>query len=148
MGITPFAGVTKLPSRTHAKLPIPTGASLPIGTNAKMPNENDAALPGGTSAKIPSQRSSAVERQRRLEEAMAFLRQHLAAGPQPTRALLKAARDSGIAARTLHRAKDALSVRPERSGGYGAHGQWTWYPLATAGQASTTSARKEQVVAS
>lgn len=53
---------------------------------------------------------------------MAFLRQHLASGPQPARTLLKAARKAGIAERTLHRAKDLLDVTSERSGGYAGHG--------------------------
>lgn len=140
MGIGPFAASRKLPTGTNAEMPN-EGESLPLDkTNAKMPFS--------TATKMPSQRISAAERLRRLEEAKAFLRQHLAAGPQLARTLLKAARAAGIATRTLHRAKDALGVRPERSGGYGAHGQWTWYPLATTGQASTSSARMEQVVAS
>ena len=120
MGIAPFGGVAKMPMRTNAKLPIPARASLLGGTNAKMPLDSAATM--------PSPYSSAAERLRRLEEAKAFLRQHMTAGPQPARTLLKAARAAGIATRTLHRAKDALGVRPERSGGYGAHGQWTWYP--------------------
>ena len=86
---------------------------------------------------MPSQRVSAAERLRRLAEAKAFLRQYLATGPQPARTLLKAARAAGIATRTLHRAKDALGVRPERSGGYGAHGQWTWYPPEAGGPAAS-----------
>lgn len=123
MAIVPFVGVAKMTIRTNAKLPIPARASLLGGTNAKLPNR----------------RISAAERLRRLEEAKVFLRAHLAGGPQPARALLKAARAAGIATRTLHRAKDALGVRPERSGGYGAHGQWTWYPPAAGGQATTSS---------
>lgn len=90
-----------------------------------------AKLPSGTHAQLPHRRLSAAERLRRLEEAKAFLRQQLAAGPQAARVILKAARAAGIATRTLHRAKDALGVRPERSGGYGAHGKWTWYPPVT-----------------
>lgn len=92
-------------------------------------------MPFASSAKLPSQSISAAERLRRLEESKAFLRAHLAAGPQPARTLHKAARAAGIATRTLHRAKDALGVRPERSGGYGAHGQWTWYPPEAGGSA-------------
>jgi hypothetical protein len=98
--------------------------------------------------KLPKPRLSVAERLWQLVEAMAFLCQHLAAGPQPARVLLKAARTAGIAERTLHRAKDALGVRPERSGGYGAHGQWTGYPLQAAGEVVSTSARKEPGVAS
>ena len=112
MGIGPFVDSAKMPNGVEAAL-------LP-GTIAKMPF--------GSSAKMLSPRISAAERLRRLEEAKAFLRTHLATGPQPARTLLNAARGAGIATRTLHRAKDALGVRPERSGGYGAHGLWTWYP--------------------
>lgn len=145
MDIAPFVGVAKMPTGTNAKLPIPARASLPIGTSAKMPNQADASMLGGTSAKLPSassammpsQRISVADRLRRLEEAKAFLRAYLAAGPQPARTLVKAARAAGIATRTLHRAKDALGVRPERSGGYGAHGQWTWYPPEAGGSGTT-----------
>jgi len=87
-------------------------------------------MPVGSNAQLPHQRLSVEERLRRLEEAKAFLRQQLASGPQLARVVLKAAHAAGIATRTLHRAKDALGVRPERSGGYGAHGRWTWYPAA------------------
>lgn len=120
MGTNPFVDAN-VPSRTNAKMPNDADTLFLNGTNAKMPF--------GPAAQMPSRRISAAERLRRLEEAKAFLRAHLAAGPQPARTLLKAARAAGIATRTLHRAKDALGVRPERSGGYGAHGQWTWYPV-------------------
>lgn len=76
-------------------------------------------------AKLPNQRLSVAELLRRLEEALAFLRQHLAFGPQPARALLKAARAAGIAERTLHLAKDLLGVTTEHTGW---HGQWIWQP--------------------
>ena len=106
-----------------------------MGTNPFV----DANVPSRTNAKMPNQHISAAERLRRLEEAKAFLRTHLAAGPQPARMLVKASRAAGIATRTLHRAKDALGVRPERSGGYGAHGQWTWYPPEADGPATSPS---------
>ncbi len=97
MGIGPFAGNAKMPSRTNAKLPKP--------------------------------RVSAEERLRRLEEAIAFLRQRLAAGPQPAKTLLQAAYTAGIAERTLHRAKDVLGVTTEHTGW---HGQWIWQPPSAA----------------
>jgi hypothetical protein len=131
MGISPFVANAKLPSRTNAKVPNEAEAMLPPETNAQMPF--------GPAAQMPSQRISAAERLRRLEEAKAFLRAHLAIGPQPARSLLKAARAAGIATRTLHRAKDALGIRPERSGGYGAHGQWTWYPPEAGGSSASPS---------
>ena len=73
---------------------------------------------------------------------MALLHQRLAAGPQPARVLLKAAKAAGIAERTLHRAKDLLGVTTERSGGYGAHGQWGWFPSAAASSSVTTDAHE------
>ena len=118
MGMAPFVA--------SAKMPIPE-ASMSTGTNAQLPL---------------MWQLSVAERLRRLEEAKAFLRQQLAAGPQPARAVLKAARAAGIATRTLHRAKDALGVRPERSGGYGAHGRWTWYPPAAADFMASPLVRK------
>lgn len=87
-----------------------------------------AKLPTGPVPKRPIQRMSAEERLRRLEEAIAFLRQQLATGPQPAKALLQAAKSAGIAERTLHRAKDVLAVTTEHTGW---HGQWVWRPPAT-----------------
>ena len=79
--------------------------------------------PAGT--KVPIPRLSAAERLRRLEEAKAFLRQHLRAHPVPARILIKDAKAAGIASRTLHRAKDALGVQVQRQG-WGQGGQWLW----------------------
>jgi hypothetical protein len=78
-------------------------------------------------AKMPSQRISAKERLRRLEEAKRFLRQQLATGPRPAKALIKDAKAAGIVSRTLHRAKDALDVQVQRHG-WGQGGQWIWVP--------------------
>lgn len=99
----------------------------PFVARANVP-QAEAPLPIGTNSKMPIQWVSVTERLCRLEEAKVFLHQQLAAGPKPARAVLKAARAAGIASRTLHRAKDALGVTPERSGGFGAYGKWTWYP--------------------
>ena len=44
------------------------------------------------------------------DEAMTFLRDILANGAQPAKAVLAAARDAGIAERTLHRAKKTLGI--------------------------------------
>lgn len=82
-------------------------------------------LPTEPAPKRPIQRLSTEERLRRLEEAIAFLRQHLTDGPQPAKALLQAAYSAGIAERTLHRAKDVLGVTTEHTGW---HGQWVWQP--------------------
>ena len=90
-------------------------------------------LPSGTNAKLPKRRLSAEERLRRLEEAIAFLRQQLAAGPQPAKALFQAAYSAGIAERILHRAKDVLGVTTEHTGW---HGQWVWRPSAAVSSSS------------
>lgn len=82
-------------------------------------------LPSGTHAKLPKPQLSTEERLRRLEEAIAFLHQQLAAGPQPAKTVLQAAYSAGIAERTLHRAKDVLGVTSEHTGW---HGQWVWRP--------------------
>lgn len=81
--------------------------------------------PFASSAKVPKLRLSAAERLRRLEEAKAFLRRHLATSPVPARVLIKEASAVGIANRTLHRAKDALGVQVQRQG-WGQGGQWFW----------------------
>jgi hypothetical protein len=52
------------------------------------PFDASAKLPTGPVPKLPKQRLSAEERLRRLEEAIAFLQQHLATGPHPTKTLL------------------------------------------------------------
>lgn len=88
----------------------------PFVVSAKAP-------PDGT--KVPKPQLSAAERLRRLEEAKAFLRQHLGAQPVPARALIKDAKKVGITNRTLHRAKDALGVQVQRQG-WGQGGQWLW----------------------
>src|SRR5690348_4207980 len=110
MGTGPFAPSAKLPD---------AGRKLPTRTYVKVLKT--------AVAKAPKQRLSAAERLRRLEEAIAFLRQHLEAGPQPAKALLQAAKAAGIAERTLHRAKDVLGVTTEHTGW---HGQWVWRPSA------------------
>lgn len=89
-----------------------------------------AKMPRRTHAKLSKQKLSAEERLRRLDEAIAFLRQHLVAGPQPAKLLLQAAKTAGIAERTLHQAKDVLGVTTEHTGW---HGQWVWRsPVAVA----------------
>ena len=122
MGTNPFVAAN-LSSGTHTKVPKNVAGSALSEPSAKLPKGADAAaaiepsakLPDGAEASLPKSRMSVAERLRRLEEAMAFLRQHLAAGPQPARKLLNVAKASGIAVRTLHRAKDLLGVTTERS---------------------------------
>ena len=74
-------------------------------------------------AKLPKTRLSKEERLRRLEEAKAFLRQHLTPEPMQARVLIKDAKAAGIASRTLHRAKDMLVVQVQRQG-RGQVAQW------------------------
>ena len=156
MDTNPFVARIKLPIGTNAKLPKHATGSVSSEPSATLPDVADAVasiepgtkLPNGTSPKLPKLRLSTAERLRRLEEAMAFLRQHLAAGPQPARVLLKAANNAGIAERTLHRAKDLLGVTTERSGGYAARGQWVWYPPASNSGSQSMAAHEKAAVAS
>ena len=96
----------------------------PFEANDELPNRS-SKLPNMDGSKLPNPRLSATERLRRLEEAIAFLQHHLAAGPQPAKSLLQAAKSVGIAERTLHRAKDVLGVTTEHTGW---HGGWVWVP--------------------
>lgn len=128
MGTDALAANTSMLGGTHAKLPKRVAVPSPDEMSTKLQNEADTAAAINPDTKLPKLRFSATERLRRLEEAMAFLRQHLAAGPQPARTLLNAAYAAGIAERTLHRAKDLLGVTTERAGGYAARGQWIWSP--------------------
>lgn len=136
-----------MPDRTHATLPKRTAGPSSGEPSSKLPNgavdEITATNPHAT---LPKPQMSTAERLRRLEEAMAFLRQHLAAGPQPARTLLKAAYQVGIAERTLHRAKDLLGIRTTRAGGYAERGQWIWYPPAVAGGSLPVAARVPELL--
>jgi hypothetical protein len=79
-----------------------------------------------TSAADLLDRPSGEERTER-DEAAEFLRAELAGGPCPVREVRKAARDAGIADRTLERAKKALGVEAERvSHGNAGAGEWLW----------------------
>src|SRR5690348_4622120 len=113
-----------MPVRPQKRREVRRGTT-PFAANAKLPNSTHTKLPNSAPTKRSEQRMSAEERLRRLEEAIAFLRQHLAAGPQPAKTLLQAAKAAGIAERTLHRAKDVLGVTTEHTGW---HGQWVWVP--------------------
>ena len=60
-----------------------------------------------------------------LNEAMNWLQEMLSDGSVGAKELKKRARDDGISARTLDRAKSSLGVLAFREG-FGADGQWTW----------------------
>lgn len=61
------------------------------------------------------------------DEASEFLKELLAEGAQPAQDVLKAARDIGIAKRTLERAKKDLEVTSHRaSAGNEGAGKWLW----------------------
>ena len=64
------------------------------------------------------------------DEAAAFLADLLAAGPAPAKKVKAAARDAGIADRTLDRAKKRTGVEAKREG-FGADGVWYWALTAT-----------------
>lgn len=60
------------------------------------------------------------------QEAETWLLDLLYAGPVASRDVIRKARADGIAERTLERAKAALEVKAERTGGLGETGSWTW----------------------
>jgi len=60
-----------------------------------------------------------------LSEAADWLRDMLSDGPQPAAEVKARAKNDGIAARTLDRAKGSLGVRADRQG-FAADGRWTW----------------------
>jgi AAA domain-containing protein/DnaB helicase-like protein len=61
------------------------------------------------------------------DEAMDFLREELASGPQPVKEVQAGARSAGVSTRTLERAKAALGVKAQReSTGQGGPGRWLW----------------------
>lgn len=67
----------------------------------------------------------AQEKRHALDEAREFLRLELTAEPQPATAIIRRAKDLGIAERTLRRAKDAEGVIVAKVGfADGAH--WAW----------------------
>jgi len=59
------------------------------------------------------------------ENATEWLREFLAEGPQPSKAVHKAARECGYSAAAIRKAKKALKVRP-RKNGFGAKAPWYW----------------------
>lgn len=62
-----------------------------------------------------------------ISEAMDFISEMLAAGPQPTNTIKAAARQAGISNATLNRAKGRLGVRAIKSGQPGTDRQhWVW----------------------
>jgi len=61
-----------------------------------------------------------------LSEAEGFLRDLLKDGAIPSKQVMADAREAGISAATIRRAKDALGVKPRREGGAGKSGMWVW----------------------
>jgi putative DNA primase/helicase len=70
--------------------------------------------------------SGGVEEHGALAEAKNFLIDLLTASPLPRKELEKAADGAGISDKTLRRAKTALGVVAERTGGLAGEGKWTW----------------------
>ncbi len=60
------------------------------------------------------------------QDAAAFLRDLLAAGPVASEDVKRQARAAGIAERTLFRAKAKVGAESYRTGGVGADGRWFW----------------------
>jgi hypothetical protein len=67
---------------------------------------------------------SPEKRTARMNEAVEFLRDFLAANPQPSQSVIVAGARAGHAERTLKRAKQALGVSSEKLGGF--NGGWYW----------------------
>lgn len=61
-----------------------------------------------------------------LAEAVEFLRVELINGPQPAKAMERAAIDAGISKATLRRAYKRLGIKPRKQGKPGEPGQWVW----------------------
>jgi hypothetical protein len=61
-----------------------------------------------------------------VDEAVDFLEEELADGPKDVKVVKGAAQEAGISPRTLDRAKVKAGVVPERVGGLGGAGHWTW----------------------
>jgi AAA domain len=82
----------------------------------------------GTSATSATDLLAAPTGEERTErdEAVDFLRVELAERPRPVKEVRKAARDAGIADRTLDRAKASLGIQAHRIGGVAGAGHWEW----------------------
>jgi hypothetical protein len=61
-----------------------------------------------------------------IDEAMEWLRVHLADGPQPAKDCHRKASEVGITGKTLDKAKRRLKVQSEQTRSRGQIGQWTW----------------------
>ena len=93
---------------------------------------------------------SGAERTER-DEAVDFLLEELADGPQPVKEVRRRARDAGISDRTLERGKTSLGVKANRVGGAAGTGHWEWSlttplttpPLSTPGLSSSGGALSE-----
>src|SRR5215207_5997784 len=66
--------------------------------------------------------ASTPQEKSELDEAKEFLRDELSAGPMWAKQVHRDARESGVAERTLHRAKAAMRVKSEKVGTEG----WSW----------------------
>ena len=76
--------------------------------------------------------NSREERESR-HDAETFLRELLADGPQPAKDVQKAAREAGIADKTLERARYRLGVASKRQEGAGKASPWYWHAPAAWG---------------
>lgn len=77
---------------------------------------NDIELPKDETAAAP-----------KLDMAAQFLRDALANGPMPTTWIQGAAKQAGLAWRTVQRAASDLGVFASRIGGIGSGGEWQWH---------------------
>lgn len=80
------------------------------------------------------------------DEAVAFLEDLLGAGPVAAKVARTEAKEAGIAARTLDRAKKTLGVESVKLGAPGESGRWVW-TLADRRTPPEAEERQSQVVA-
>ncbi len=83
----------------------------------------------GPAPAAPDELLAAPSRRDRLRaRACQFLLAHLQEGPQPARAITRAAQEHGISKRTLRRARDELKIQSEIVGDFHAHATWWLLP--------------------
>jgi hypothetical protein len=96
----------------HSGQPVLTWSPDPVTVTADQVLSVNVSKPGARPAPA-------------LEEAVQWLTDVLADGPQPAKDLFERAANDGIKENTLRRAKDALKIEAKRHG-FGADGAWMW----------------------
>jgi AAA domain len=103
--------------------PAPSSLSYRIGDSGVIWDEEPCQL--GPRQLLGSS-DSAGKKPGKLDTAIDFLRLCLNDGPQPCVRVQEAARNHGIAGKTLERARLELGVDSSRAGGLAGLGEWVW----------------------